>query len=463
MKVRDYLLADVLVIGGGVAGCRAAIEATEYAASVLLVDPDRLGKSPAGLSAAPIFAAAYPHLIPADTWQQHARDSLLYGEELGDPQLAAILARDALRNAWELERYGYPWARSVDGRLDPQEAPGHHFRRILHASSEGPFETPEQALAGQVRSHVGVQVMEGVTITNLLQQQGRVVGAVGFEAETGDLYGLTAGSTVLASGGMGSLFSLTAQRGSGMGMAYRLGAELLGPELQFAPSGGPSITSLGGLRIDDGCRTTLPGLYAAGEITGGIHGRRLLPGNALAEEMVFGALAGREAVLARRPLPRIKEEGVKEEISRLQKFTKGAGRRGSLELTLDELHEKLVSVLTAAVEDPAGINAATWSEWENYGPGWFRELRRSPGALSSTDLLQWVEMDSLLELAVVVLKAAQLRLEKESSYGHTGGPAPLDPEKFNVLARRTPEGPSLTILPVQSSLSDLRLAVPTHA
>lgn len=465
MKVRDYLLANVLVVGGGIAGCRAAIEAAEYAANVILVDQDHSGKSIGEAYAPANFAAAIPSVVSGDDWQQHARDTMNYGDELGNPRLVAILTREALRNAWEMERYHYNWERSEDGLFDPQESPCHSSRRILRGSAENKFGTPIQALEDQVRSHVGVQVMEGLTITNLLQQQGRVVGAVGLEAESGDLYVMTAGGTILASGGIGSLFSQKARRGSGMGMAYRLGAEIIGPELQFVVSKGnfPTVTSLGGLRIDDSCRTTLPGLFAAGEITGGIHGRKILPGNRLTDEMVFGAIAGREAALAHHPLPRIKEEGVKEEMSRLQKFLKGAGRHGSLKITLTELHEEIISAMTEALNTQANLDGSTLIKLENYGPNWFRELSRSAEDLSATSLLQWVEMDYLLDLAVVVYKAAQLRVQKESYSKRVSDPASMDHNKFNVLAKRTQEGISMTTIPIETSPADLSIATSTDA
>lgn len=465
MKVRDYLLADVLVVGGGIAGCRAAIEAAEYAASVILVDQDHIGGSSGEASLSACFAAAIPSVIIEDDWQQHARDTLSYGDGLGDPSLVAILTRDALRNAWEMERYHYYWARSEDGLFDPKKAPGHSFRRILRGSVENKFDTPGQALEAQVRSHVDIQVIEGVTITNLLQQQGRVVGAVGLEAESGDLYVMTAGGTILACGGIGSLFFQNARRGSGMGMAYRLGAEIIGPELQFVVSKGTphTIASLGGLRIDDACRTTLPGLFAAGEITGGIHGRKILPGNGLADGMVFGAIAGREAALAHHPLPRIKEEGVKEEKSRLQKFLKGAGRRGSLKMTLTELHEKIISALTVLLEAPADKGEPILAELENYGSNWFRDLSRPTEEFSSTSLLKWVEMDYLLDLAVVVYKATQLRLQKGSPSMRVSGPASTNHNKFNVLAKHTQEGISLETIPNESGSANLAVTIPTHA
>jgi succinate dehydrogenase/fumarate reductase flavoprotein subunit len=128
----------------------------------------------------------------------------------------------------------------------------------------------------------------------LLQHQGQIVGAVGLLSKTGELLALTSGSVVLATGGMGGLFQFASGRGAGIGLAYRAGAELISPEmLQFdANSSIPAHAfTLGGLRIDEQCQTSIPGLYAAGEAVGGVHGARLLSGNRLADAITLGAMA----------------------------------------------------------------------------------------------------------------------------------------------------------------------------
>jgi succinate dehydrogenase/fumarate reductase flavoprotein subunit len=414
LSVSDYLLADVIVIGSGIAGCRAAIEAAEYAAGVILVDQNAPGTS--GNPATDVtYAAAMPIENPSDGWMRHAEDTLAWGQNLGDGILVSLMARDALRNAWEFERYGLPWARSDDRSFDLVHLDGHSTPRGLHMPLDLERQ-PQEVIADEAYKHVDIQIVENLYVTNLLFHQGEIVGAIGLLTGSGELLVLTGGSVVLATGGMEGLYRFAPGRGSGIGLAYRAGAELISPEMvQFDADGSipEHVFSLGGLRVDEQCQTNIPGLYAAGEAVGGVHGARLLPGNRLAAAMALGATAGRAAALARREIPRIKEEGVKEEIIRLQRLMRGAIRRKKEPARFADAVIALNRHMLEAVGPVRNGQAlAEINEWlAAYREAWLNRIAFEQDAFSTGDRVDLAELDAILTVAGAVAGAAEMRTE----------------------------------------------------
>jgi len=459
LEVVDYLLADVVVIGGGVAGCRAALEAVDHAASVILVDQDTIGAGPSPIEREPVFAACAPSASGSDSWQHHFRDTLEHGEHLGQGPLALLLAREALRNAWDLERYGFVWKRGPERRFELLSMDGHTFPRGLRPE-QGATQALEEILAAQVREQIGLRVLENLTITTLLQQAGEIVGAVGLYPDSGQLLVLTSSGVIVATGGMSGLYDFGTRRGSGVTIAYRPGAEIIAPEMQavsVAGAGDAACYSLGGLRIDDCCRTTVRGLYAAGEAAGGVHGARLLTGNKLTEAAVFGARAGRCAALDRRPIPRIKEEGVKTEIIRLQRFASRMARGkqgGTSPRKFGRQLNRMMQKGAGAWRTASALEAAArWLEVQSQG--WLDEIEAPGPEVSGAQLREVLEVDALLELAQVVVKAAMMREESRGAHQRKDFPETDPAWAANITVRKNGSEPIFTRLPAESGSSSL--------
>jgi len=231
---------DVLVIGTGGAGLRAAIELDQRGQQVLL-----LGKRPKAdahtVLAAGGINAALGTLDPADTWQTHAADTLKEGRYLGDPTAVELLCREAPGAIEELVRYGVPFARETDGRLSQRYFGAHRYRRTCFVGDY----TGQAIIEALVREvdRRGLPIMERIYISDLLTAHGRVNGALGFSLETGQEVIIQAGAVILAAGGHIHIYRRSSSRrrentGDGMALAFSVGAALADMELvQFHPSG----------------------------------------------------------------------------------------------------------------------------------------------------------------------------------------------------------------------------------
>ncbi|MEP7358689.1 MAG: FAD-binding protein, partial [Anaerolineales bacterium] len=395
---------QVLVIGTGGAGLRAAIELHNRGIQVLV-----LGKRPK-TDAHTVLAegginAALATLDPADTWAIHAADTLKEGSFLSHPRMVERLCQDAPRAIEELVRYGVPFAREADGRLSQRYFGAHRYRRTCFVGDYTGLEIIRALVCETDR--LGIQSLERVYVSQLLTAGGRVNGALGFRLEDGQEVIVQAGAVLLATGGHTHIYQRSTARkrestGDGMALAYGVGAGLADMELvQFHPSGmvwpaeldgllvteavrgeggqlrnqlgerfmarydlkrlelstrdrvalanyteiaagrgsahggvwldvshqpaemikrrlphmveqfaavGVDITrqpmevaptahySMGGVWVEPETHATaVPGLFAAGEVTAGVHGANRLGGNSLAEILVFGRIAAEQA------------------------------------------------------------------------------------------------------------------------------------------------------------------------
>jgi succinate dehydrogenase/fumarate reductase flavoprotein subunit len=456
-EVSDYLLSDVLVVGAGPAGCRAAVEAVEYAADVIIVDQGSIGGYARGTSQDVTYATAVPRDGWPDSWRRHFEDTARAGTKVGDEGLARILAREALRNAHELERYGFSWARAEDdGHFSVCSAAGHGHARLLHGG-EGSYEDLSRHLASEIDRHVGIRSVANTFITTLLQHRGDVVGAVGIRRDSGDIVVFTAGSTVLATGGLGWAYGFESHGGSGMALGYRIGAQLIAPEMQKMDAGKDDRFSLGGLRINEQCETTMPGLYAAGEVAGGVHGAALLPGNGLTDAIVFGGIAGRSAALARRGVPRIKEEGVKDELLRLRRLVRGKAAYKGERAALSQIRPQLIEGMRMHV------GASRTAEGLAQMSETLRELREkalpvigyAESAPSVDEAVSTIEVDQMLDLASAVVQAAQMRTETRGAHVRADNPE-TDDEGWlrNILVTFEDGNPRLSTVPMPPSATE---------
>jgi succinate dehydrogenase / fumarate reductase, flavoprotein subunit len=398
-------VANVLVIGTGAAGLRAAIAAHQAGSEVVVVGKRRRDDAHTVLAAGGINAALGTR-DPQDSWQQHFADTLREGYFLGDPRVVELMATEAPAAVLELADWGTPFARTPDGRLDQRFFGAHRWRRTCYAG-DWTGRAILRTLAAKV-AELGLAVIDDQYVSQLLVTDGTCFGALAFDLETGERTVFLADAVVLAAGGHTRIWRRSSSRrdentGDGMYLALRAGCRLQDMELvQFHPTGmvapeeaagtlvteavrgeggqltnalgerfmarydpermelsardrvalanyteitqgrgGPNggvfldIThlgkdaileklprmyrqfleyqlldisqqpmevaptahySMGGVVVDpDSHATDVAGLYAAGEVTAGLHGANRLGGNSLAETVIFGRRAGEAA------------------------------------------------------------------------------------------------------------------------------------------------------------------------
>jgi succinate dehydrogenase / fumarate reductase, flavoprotein subunit len=398
-------VANVLVIGTGAAGLRAAIAAHSAGCEVTVVGK-RARKDAHSVLAAGGINAALGTRDPEDSWQQHFADTMREGYFLSDPRVVELMAREAPRAIDELDEWGCEFARTPDGRIDQRFFGAHTYRRTCYA---GDFTGRAMIKAlGRKVSELGIGVVDGQYVSSLLVHDGTCFGAYAFDVDSGARTVFVADAVVLAAGGHTRIWRRSSSRrdennGDGMYLALRAGCRLADMELvQFHPTGmlipeqiagtlvteavrgeggrlfnsegerfmehydpvrlelstrdrvalanyteihegrgGPNggvfldIThidkatileklprmyrqfieyqmldisrspmevaptahySMGGIVVDPATHATdIEGLFAAGEVTAGLHGANRLGGNSLAETIVFGRRAGEAA------------------------------------------------------------------------------------------------------------------------------------------------------------------------
>jgi succinate dehydrogenase / fumarate reductase flavoprotein subunit len=398
-------VANVLVIGTGAAGLRAAIAAHQAGRDVVVIGKRRQGDAHTVLAAGGINAALGT-VDPEDSWQQHFADTLREGYFLSDPGTVELLTREAPAAVMELADWGTPFARTADGRLDQRFFGAHRYRRTCYAG-DWTGRAILRTLAAKV-AELGVPVIENQYVSRLLVADGTCFGALAFDLQSGERTAFLADAVVLAAGGHTRIWRRSSSRrdentGDGMDLALRAGCALADMELvQFHPTGmvwpeeaaGTLVTeavrgeggrllnasgerfmarydpermelstrdrvalanyteiaegrggphggvfldvthvgkdvileklprmyrqfieyqmldisrqpmevaptahySMGGVVVDPATHATgVAGLYAAGEVTAGLHGANRLGGNSLSETVVFGRRAGEAA------------------------------------------------------------------------------------------------------------------------------------------------------------------------
>ncbi len=230
---------DVLVIGAGGAGLRAAIEALAHGASVGVVSKSLLGKAHTVMAEGGI-AAAMANVDSADGWKPHFRDTMRGGKLLNNWRMAQLHAQEAPERVRELEQWGALFDRTDDGRILQRAFGGHTFRRLCHVGDRTGLEMIRTLQDRGV--HMGFDVYMECTIVRLLTDGGRCAGAIGYWRETGRFVVFKAKSVVMATGGIGKAWPVTSNSweytGDGMALAYEVGAELMDMEfVQFHPTG----------------------------------------------------------------------------------------------------------------------------------------------------------------------------------------------------------------------------------
>ncbi|TMF23484.1 MAG: FAD-binding protein [Chloroflexi bacterium] len=494
------LTTDVLVIGAGGAGLRAAIEAAAAGARVDIVCKSLLGKAHTVMAEGGI-AAALGNVDADDNWQVHFQDTMRGGQLINNWRMAELHARESPDRVYELETYGAIFDRTPDGRIMQRAFGAHTYRRLCHVGDRTGLEMIRSLQDRVVQ--LGIEVHMEMTLTRLLKDGDRVVGAFGYNRVDGSFVAFRAKAVILATGGWGRIFKVTSNSwegtGDGVAMGFDAGAEVLDPEMvQFHPTGmvwppgvrgilvteavrgeggylknregtrfmleydpnkkelssrdvvarsiykeveagrgtehggafldvthlgaekikkklpsmyeqflrladvditrqpmevAPTIHyAMGGLRVEaETGATTLPGLYAAGEVAAGLHGANRLGGNSLSDLLVFGRRAGTAAGAYQREvgLGGIDEHQVAEEQHTLLLPLTGEGKENPY--LLQQALQQAMQDGAGLARDEKGLKACLNSVLElrqraarihvpgsrRYNPGWHtaRDLR----------------------------------------------------------------------------------------
>jgi len=247
---------DVLVVGAGGAGLRAAIEAHDAGATVGLVCKSLLGKAHTVMAEGGV-AAALANVDPEDTWQTHFRDTMVGGKLLNNPRMAQLHAMESPDRVRELEAWGAVFDRTRDGRILQRPFGGHSHPRLAHVGDRTGLEMIRTLQDRAVAA--GIDVFMECTITRLISGEGGVVGAFGYWRTTGAPVLFPAKAVVLATGGIGKAYSVTSNSweysGDGHALAYDAGAELIDMEfVQFHPTGMVWPPGVRGLLVTEAVR-----------------------------------------------------------------------------------------------------------------------------------------------------------------------------------------------------------------
>ena len=247
---------DVLVIGAGGAGLRAAIEASAAGVSVGLVCKSLLGKAHTVMAEGGI-AAALANVDDRDNWRVHFADTMRGGQYVNQWRMAELHAKEAPDRVRELEAWGAVFDRTKDGRILQRNFGGHKYPRLAHVGDRTGLEMIRTLQDHGV--HQGIDVHMEHTILSILKEGDRAIGAFGYERERGRFKIFKAKAIVLATGGIGRAYKITSNSweytGDGHSLAYHAGAELIDMEfVQFHPTGMVWPPSVCGILVTEGVR-----------------------------------------------------------------------------------------------------------------------------------------------------------------------------------------------------------------
>jgi succinate dehydrogenase/fumarate reductase flavoprotein subunit len=425
----ERIETDMLVIGGAGAGLRAAIEGLSEGVEVTLIS-----KTPAAAESTTYRTAGFITRSDDESADELFRRILYVGGYINDQRLVERFVAEAPGRVRELERFGV--------KLEPlgPQIPGQpgHFRIVRDVGTCGSAMMNPLRRAFEERGGV---VMDGFTASDLLfDRTGRLIcGALAF-SEEGTPYLISAGSVLIATGGGAAIFARTdnppGTTGDGIAMAYRAGAQLINLEcISFNLSRdkmnklfelgkpdpemlnrGSAHYFLGGIRIDPDGSTTLPGLFAAGETTGGLFGAGRLGGSAMADILIFGTVAGRSAA----------------------RFARSSGRLKVNEDQLRSLISEVSGALSSSGPSAVEVNSELRSLlWQHVGlaktkrtlkegaekleriTGKVKKMRCSPG-----EMRLWVETRNIHLLGKLIARASLHREETRGNFWRLDHPNP---------------------------------------
>jgi len=528
---------DVLVLGAGGAGLRAAIAAAEGGARVLIVCKSLLGKAHTVMAEGGV-AAAMHNVAYQDSWEVHFADTMKGGKLINDWRMAEIHARESPERVLELERWGAVFDRTWQGRIHQRPFGAHTYPRLAHIGDRTGLELI-RTLQDRAVHTSGVDVNMEVTAFRLLKADGRIAGALAYRRSDGSVIMYRCGALILASGGAGRMYRVTSNSwestGDGTALAYEAGAQLRDMEMvQFHPTGmvwpagvrgilvtegvrgeggvlrnkdgerfmerydrdrmelssrdvvarainsevlagrgtphsgafldithrkpeyiksklpsmyeqflklanvditkqpmevAPTIHyAMGGVRVDaETGASTVPGLYAAGEVASGLHGANRLGGNSLSDLLVFGKRAGEAAAAAVRGKsqeagidPADVDEAIAELMGPISRPT------GENPFAVQAEIQDVMSTHAPIVRDGPGLEAGLkkilelHARAEKCGTGGSSTLAFNPGWHTAQDL------HSMLVNAEALLRSALERRESRGAHARSDFPDTAD-------------------------------------
>ena len=247
---------DVLVIGSGGAGLRAAIEAAASGVSVAMISRSLLGKAHTVMAEGGV-AAALANVDDRDNWKVHFADTMRGGQYLNNWRMAELHAKEAPDRVRELEAWGAVFDRTEDGKILQRNFGGHKYPRLAHVGDRTGLEMIRTLQDHAI--HQNISIYQEYTIISLLKEKDKVTGAFGYDREKGLFKVFQAKAVIIATGGMGRIYKISSNSwdctGGGISLAYHAGAELLDMEfVQFHPTGMVWPPSVRGLLITEGVR-----------------------------------------------------------------------------------------------------------------------------------------------------------------------------------------------------------------
>jgi succinate dehydrogenase / fumarate reductase flavoprotein subunit len=265
----ERLSYDVVVVGAGGSGLRAAIEARQAGKKTAIISKSLFGKAHTVMAEGGC-AAAMGNRNPRDNWQVHFRDTMRGGKFMNNPRMAELHAKEAPDRVWELEAWGALFDRTPDGKISQRNFGGHEYPRLAHVGDRTGLEMirtlQQRVVALQQEDAVShgdpeamIKVFAETTVTRLISGGGRIAGAFGYIRESGKFVVFEAPTVVLATGGIGKTFKVTSNSweytGDGHALALLAGAKLLNMEfVQFHPTHMVWPISVRGLLVTESVR-----------------------------------------------------------------------------------------------------------------------------------------------------------------------------------------------------------------
>ena len=540
------ILCDVLVVGAGGAGCRAAIEASNHNLDVIMISKELVGKAHTAMAEGG-YNVSLGNVDPDDDVETHFKDTIIGGAHLNNQELAQILVENAVERVYDLEDYGAVFDRTPEGKIAQRVFGKQSWRRTAYASDRTGSEIMI-TLTEAIRK-TSVRVFDEVFATKLLLKDGKIAGVTAVDLKYGDYIVFRPNAVVMGTGGAGRIFSVTSNAqldvGDGYGMAYEAGAELIDMEMiQFHPTGmvkpesarGRLVTEavrgeggillnnkgerfmnryypnvmelagrdqvarsimtevlegrgspdggaylsishlphqiiefrlesmieqfddagvdirhepmevsptahhfMGGIKIDTDSQSTIPGVFASGECTGGVHGGNRLGGNALADTQVYGALSGESAAKYAKANDRlgVNREEIQKEFAHLEAMltrTEGVSPSEAREELTNLMWEKVqifrneedmafaVKELKRIQEEVVPKIKVDVNE-KRFNPGWHQAL----------------EYEHMVKTARMVAEAALMRKGNRGAHFRTD-PDPNDKGYYNIVIRKGEDG-----------------------
>ena len=248
---------DLLIIGAGGSGLRAAVEALNVGIKVTILSKSLLGKAHTVMAEGGI-AASLGDVDPEDNWKVHFKDTMVEGVYISDWRLVEKLAKEAPDRVYELERMGALFDRTPEKKIMQRAFGAHTYRRLCHVGDKTGLELL-RTLEDKIIHSENVNVMDEVFVTKLVKRNERVIGVIALDMKKGEFIAISSKAIIIAGGGCGRIYEVTSNSwestGDGIALAFDAGAELMDMEMmQFHPTGMVWPPGVRGLLVTEGIR-----------------------------------------------------------------------------------------------------------------------------------------------------------------------------------------------------------------